>query len=123
MSQSTGKIRWRKQTNQPVMASHGIIKDKVFFAALDHKGVQKYGNSKQETKYGLHRPYLNATMYYSLVPWMHIFMERHFYWNANLEISDSAAIYMLFMASRDGLLYLFGSEMTPSLYRMIRGLG
>jgi outer membrane protein assembly factor BamB len=39
LNQATGEMMWSKQINQPVMASPGIIKDKVFFATSDKKDV------------------------------------------------------------------------------------
>ena len=82
LNQATGEIRWSKQINQPIMASPGIIKDKVFFAASDKKMycLQKNDGLKVwdfETgdKIWSSPSISEYDMCYSLVLWMHIFME------------------------------------------------
>lgn len=130
LNQATGEIRWSKQINQPVMASPGIIKDKVFFAASDKKMycLQKNDGLKVwdfETGDKIWSSpsiseYDNVLFFGSL--------DAHIYgididtgkqtWKFPTMgmIDSSAAIAndMLFMGSRDGLLYVFGSEMTPA---------
>jgi eukaryotic-like serine/threonine-protein kinase len=130
LNQLTGEIRWSKQIKQPVMASPSILKDKVFFATSDNKlyclrknnGLKiwdfetggKIWSSPSISEYD------NVLFFGSL--------DAHIY-GINIDtgkqtwkfptmnmIDSSAAIAnnMLFMASRDGLLYVFGSEMTPA---------
>ena len=130
LSQSTGEIRWIKYIKQPVMSSPGIIKDKAFFAASDNKiyCLQKNNGSKVwdfETAGRIWSSpsiaeYDNVLFFGSL--------DAHIYgldidtgmqtWKfPTMSMIDSSAAIannMLFMASRDGLLYVFGSEMTPT---------
>lgn len=133
LSQTTGEIIWSKQINQPVMASPGILKDKAFFASSNSKiyCFQKNNGSKIwdfETGDKIWSSpsiseYDNVLFFGSL--------DAHIY-GINIDtgkqtwkfptmsmIDSSAAIAnnMLFMASRDGLLYVFGSEKTPGYIR------
>jgi outer membrane protein assembly factor BamB len=130
LSQLTGKIKWRKQINQPVMASPGIIKDKAFFAASDNKiyCLQKNDGSKvwdfetggkiwsspsiSEYDNVLFLGSLDAHIY-----GIDIDTGKHTWKFPTMSMIDSSAAIannMIFMASRDGLLYVFGSEMTPT---------
>ena len=130
LSQSTGKIRWSKQINQPVMASPGIIKDKAFFAASDNKiyCFQKNDGTKVwdfETGDKIWSSpsiseYDNVLFFGSLdahIYGIDIDTGRQTWKFPTMSMIDSSAAIannMLFVASRDGLLYVFGSEMTPT---------
>src|SRR5436309_4274848 len=130
LNQLTGEIRWSKQINQPVMASPSILKDKAFFAASDSKVYcfQKNDGSKVwdfETGGKIWSSpsiseYDNILFFGSL--------DAHIYgidvdsgkqtWKfptmGMIDSSAAIANNMLFMASRDGLLYVFGQEVTPT---------
>jgi outer membrane protein assembly factor BamB len=130
LSQTTGEIRWSKQINQPVMASPGIFKDKAFFATSDSKVycLQKNDGSKvwdfESGDKIWSSPsiseYDNVLFFGSLDAHIYgtdIDTGRQTWKFPTMGMIDSSAAIankMLFMGSRDGLLYVFGSEMTPT---------
>jgi len=130
LSQLTGEIRWDKQINQPVMASPGILKDKVFFAASDKKmycfqknnGLKVWDFEKGDKIWS--SPSIsehdNVLFFGSLdahIYGIDIDTGRQTWKFPTMNMIDSSAAIannMLFIASRDGLLYVFGSERIPA---------
>jgi glucose dehydrogenase len=133
LNQSTGVIKWNKQILKPVMASPATIKDKVFFAASDKKiycfhvedgsriwefetedkiwsspcmsesdGIMFFGSLDSHI-YGID---INTGRQTWKFPTMNM-----------LDSSPAIASNMMLLGSRDGLLYIFGSEITPSYIR------
>ncbi|MDQ6667099.1 MAG: PQQ-binding-like beta-propeller repeat protein [Thermoproteota archaeon] len=133
LNQSTGMIRWSKQIPKPVMASPATIKDKVFFAASDKRIYcfqVKDGSRIWDFETGdkiWSSPSLSeyaGVMFFGS-------LDSHIYgidintgkqtWKfPTMSIVDSSAAIasnMMLIGSRDGLLYVFGSETTPSYIR------
>jgi outer membrane protein assembly factor BamB len=133
LNQSTGVIKWNKQILNPVMASPATIKDKVFFAASDKRiycfhvedgsriwefetedkiwsspslseydGIIFFGSLDSHI-YGID---INTGKQTWKFPTMNM-----------LDSSAAIASNMMLIGSRDGLLYIFGSEMAPSYIR------
>lgn len=130
LNQSTGSIKWTRQISSPVMASPAIINDRVFFATSDKKMYclqQNNGSKVWDFETGDKiwsspsiSEYDNILFFGSL--------DSHIYgididtgwqtWKfptmSMIDSSPAIVNNMLFMGSRDGLLYVFGSEMTPT---------
>jgi outer membrane protein assembly factor BamB len=130
LDQSTGTIKWSKHISKPVMASPATIKDKVFFATSDDRiycfGAKDGSNiwdfetadriwsSPCVSEYG-------DTIFFGS-------LDSHIYgididtgrqtWKfptmSMIDSSPAIAGGMMFIASRDGLLYIFGSISKPS---------
>ncbi|MFL6316424.1 MAG: PQQ-binding-like beta-propeller repeat protein [Nitrososphaeraceae archaeon] len=130
LNQSTGKIKWSKHISKPVMASPATIKDKVFFATSDNRiycfrvndgskiwdfeTTDRIWSSPCLSEYG-------GTIFFGS-------LDSHIYgidintgrqtWKfptmSMVDSSPAIAKGMMFIASRDGLLYVFGSLSTPS---------
>ena len=130
LNQLTGRIKWSKYISRPVMASPATIKNKVFFATSNNKVYCLQDNDGSEiwnfettdriwsspclTEYG------NTIFFGSL--------DSHIYgididsgsqtWKfptmSMIDSSPGIAGDMMFIGSRDGLLYVFGSPPMPS---------
>ena len=130
LNQLNGTIKWSKYISRPVMASPATINDKVFFATSNNKiyclqvndGSQiwdfetcdRIWSSPCLTEYG------NTIFFGSL--------DSHIYgididsgnqtWKfptmSMIDSSPAIANGMMFIGSRDGLLYIFGSPIEPS---------
>jgi outer membrane protein assembly factor BamB len=130
LNQSTGVIKWSKSISKPVMASPATIKNKVFFAASDNKiycfqvddGSKIWSFETAERIWS--SPCLTeggGTIFFGS-------LDSHIYgidinsgvqtWKfPTMNIIDSSpaiASSMMFIGSRDGLLYVFGSSTIPS---------
>jgi outer membrane protein assembly factor BamB len=133
LNQSTGMIRWSKQIPEPVMASPATIKDKVFFAASDKRIYcfqVKDGSRIWDFETGdkiWSSPSLSeyaGVMFFGSLD-SHIYgidinTGRQTWKFPTMSIVDSSAAIasnMMLIGSRDGLLYVFGSETTPSYIR------
>lgn len=133
LNQSTGMIRWSKQIPKPVMASPATIKDKVFFAASDKRIYcfqVKDGSRIWDFETGdkiWSSPSLSeyaGVMFFGSLD-SHIYgidinTGRQTWKFPTMSIVDSSAAIacnMMLIGSRDGLLYVFGSEITPSYIR------
>ncbi|MDP9288141.1 MAG: PQQ-binding-like beta-propeller repeat protein [Thermoproteota archaeon] len=133
LNQSTGMIRWSKQIPKPVMASPATIKDKVFFAASDKRIYcfqVKDGSRIWDFETGdkiWSSPSLSeyaGVMFFGSLD-SHIYgidinTGRQTWKFPTMSIVDSSAAIasnMMLIGSRDGLLYVFGSETTPSYIR------
>jgi outer membrane protein assembly factor BamB len=123
-------IKWSKHISKPVMASPATIKDKVFFATSDNRiycfrvndgskiwdfeTTDRIWSSPCLSEYG-------GTIFFGS-------LDSHIYgidintgrqtWKfptmSMVDSSPAIAKGMMFIASRDGLLYVFGSLSTPS---------
>jgi outer membrane protein assembly factor BamB len=129
LNQSTGMIRWSKQITKPVMASPATIKDKVFFAASDKKLYcfqVKDGSSIWDFETGDKiwsspsiSEYDGIVFFGSLdshIYGIDINTGRQTWKFPTMNIIDSSAAIassMIFIGSRDGLLYVFGSKSKP----------
>jgi outer membrane protein assembly factor BamB len=133
LNQSTGMIRWSKQITKPVMASPATIKDKVFFAASDKKLYcfqMKDGSRIWDFETGDKIWSSPSISEYDGIIFLGS-LDSHIYgidintgrqtWKfPTMNMVDSSAAIassMMFVGSRDGLLYVFGSESTPSYIR------
>jgi len=130
LNQSTGAIKWNKQILKPVMASPATIQDKVFFAASDKriycfdvKDGSRIWQFETEDKIWS-SPSLSESdgiMFFGSLD-SHIYgidinTGRQTWKFPTMNILDSSAAIannMMLIGSRDGLLYIFGSESTPS---------
>jgi outer membrane protein assembly factor BamB len=130
LNQSTGTTRWSKQIPKPVMSSPATIKDKAFFATSDSKiycfrvndgskiwdfeTTDKIWSSPCVSEY-------DRTIFFGSLD-SHIYgididTGRQTWKFPTMNMVDSSpavADGMLFIASRDGLLYVFGSLYRPS---------
>jgi outer membrane protein assembly factor BamB len=130
LDQSNGMIKWNKYISKPVMASPATIKDKVFFGTSNNKiyclrvndgseiwdfeTTERIWSSPCLSEYG------NTIFFGSL--------DSHVYgididsgsqtWKFPtmnmIDSSPAIASGMMFIGSRDGLLYVFGSPTMPS---------
>jgi eukaryotic-like serine/threonine-protein kinase len=130
LNQSTGMIKWSKSILKPVMASPATIKDKVFFAASDNKiycfqvddGSKIWSFETDERIWS--SPCLTeqgGTIFFGS-------LDSHIYgididsgsqtWKfptmSMIDSSPAIASGMMFIGSRDGLLYVFGPPAMPS---------
>jgi outer membrane protein assembly factor BamB len=133
LNQSTGMIRWSKQITKPVMASPAIIKDKAFFAASDKRIYcfqVKDGSSIWHFETGdkiWSSPSISeydGVMFFgsldSHIYGIDIHTGRQTWKFPTMNMVDSSAAIassMMFIGSRDGLLYVFGSETAPHYIR------
>jgi outer membrane protein assembly factor BamB len=133
LNQSTGMIRWSKQITKPVMASPAIIKDKAFFAASDKRIYcfqVKDGSSIWNFETGdkiWSSPSISeydGVMFFgsldSHIYGIDIHSGRQTWKFPTMNMVDSSAAIassMMFIGSRDGLLYVFGSETAPHYIR------
>lgn len=133
LNQSTGKIRWSKRITKPIMASPATIKDKVFFATSDKKLYcfqMKDGSKIWDFETGNKiwsspsiSEYDSIVFFGSLdshIYGLDINTGRQTWKFPTMNIIDSSAAIassMMFMGSRDGLLYVFGSGSTPPYIR------
>jgi outer membrane protein assembly factor BamB len=133
LNQSTGMIRWSKQITKPVMASPAIIKDKAFFAASDKRIYcfqVKDGSSIWHFETGdkiWSSPSISeydGVMFFgsldSHIYGIDIHSGRQTWKFPTMNMVDSSAAIassMMFIGSRDGLLYVFGSETAPHYIR------
>jgi outer membrane protein assembly factor BamB len=133
LNQSTGLIKWNKQISKPVMASPATIKDKVFFAASDKRiycfhvedgsriwqfeTEDKIWSSPSLSEY-------DGIMFFGSLD-SHIYgvdinTGRQTWKFPTMNMLDSSAAIasnMMLIGSRDGLLYVFGLEISPSYIR------
>ncbi len=133
LNQSSGMIKWSKDISKPVMASPATIKDKAFFAASDqtiycfkvkdgskvwdYRTGDKIWSSPSISEY-------DAVMFFGSLD-SHIYgidinTGRQTWKFPTMNMIDSSAAIasdMMFMGSRDGLLYVFGSEIMPPYIR------
>lgn len=133
LNQFTGMIRWSKQITKPVMASPATIKDKVFFAASDKKLYcfhMKDGSKIWDFETGDKIWSSPSISEYDGIVFLGS-LDSHIYgidintgrqtWKfPTMNMVDSSAAIassMIFVGSRDGLLYVFGSESIPSYIR------
>ena len=133
LNQSTGVIKWNKQILKPVMASPATIKDKVFFAASDKRIYcfhVKDGSRIWDFETGdkiWSSPSLSeydGIMFFGSLD-SHIYgvdinTGRQTWKFPTMNMLDSSAAIasnMMLIGSRDGLLYIFGSEIAPSYIR------
>ncbi len=136
LNQSTGVIKWNKQILKPVMASPATIKDKVFFAASDKRIYcfhVKDGSRIWDFETGdkiWSSPSLSeydGIMFFGSLD-SHIYgvdinTGRQTWKFPTMNMLDSSAAIasnMMLIGSRDGLLYIFGSEIAPSYIRLPR---
>jgi outer membrane protein assembly factor BamB len=133
LNQSTGMIRWSKQITKPVMASPAIIKDKAFFGASDKRIYcfhVKDGSSIWHFETGdkiWSSPSISeydGVMFFgsldSHIYGIDIHTGRQTWKFPTMNMVDSSAAIassMMFIGSRDGLLYVFGSETAPHYIR------
>jgi outer membrane protein assembly factor BamB len=133
LNQSTGMIRWSKQITKPVMASPAILKDKAFFAASDKRIYcfqVKDGSSIWNFETGdkiWSSPSISeydGVMFFgsldSHIYGIDIHSGRQTWKFPTMNMVDSSAAIassMMFIGSRDGLLYVFGSETAPHYIR------
>jgi outer membrane protein assembly factor BamB len=133
LDQSTGVIKWNKQILKPVMASPATMKDKVFFAASDKRiyclhveDGSKIWEFETEDKIWS-SPSLSeydGIMFFGSLD-SHIYgvdinTGRQTWKFPTMNMLDSSAAIaskMVLIGSRDGLLYIFGSEIAPSYIR------
>ena len=129
MNQSNGMTRWSKQVTKPVMASPATIRDKVFFAASDQTMYcfkAKDGSKIWDYRTGdkiWSSPSISeddAVMFFgsldSHIYGIDIYSGRQTCKFPTMNIIDSSAAIasnMMFLGSRDGLFYVFGSGTTP----------
>jgi len=133
LNQSTGMIKWRKSISKPVMASPATIKDKVFFAASDNKiycfqiddgskiwsfeTAERIWSSPCLTEHG-------STIFFGSLD-SHVYginiesgsQSWKFPTMSMIDSSPAIASGMMFIGSRDGLLYIFGSPAKPPYVR------
>ncbi len=126
---SSGKIKWNKNIEKPVTASPASIRDKVFFAASDqkiyclqtedgsmiwdYKTDDKIWSSPVISEYDdvLFTGSLDSHVY-----GIDINTGKQTWKFPTMNMIDSSAAIasnMLFLGSRDGLFYIFGSENLP----------
>lgn len=133
LNQSNGIIRWSKHITKPVMASPATINDKVFFAASDQKIYclqKKDGSSIWDFETGDKLWSSPSISEYDDVMFIGS-LDSHIYgidintgrqtWKFPtmnmIDSSPAIANSMMFLGSRDGLLYIFGSENIPHYIR------
>jgi outer membrane protein assembly factor BamB len=130
LNQETGIIKWNKGISKPVLSSPAILKDAVFFAASDNRIYSLHstnGSKIWDFETGSKiwsSPSIvenNGVLFFGS-------LDSHVYgldfrtgsqvWKfPAMNIIDSSACIasnMLFIGSRDGLLYAFGSKGVPS---------
>jgi outer membrane protein assembly factor BamB len=133
LNQSTGIISWSKQISKPVMASPAMINDKVIFATSDKRiyGLQATDGSRIwdfETNDKIWSSpsvseYEGVMFFGSLdshIYGIDIVTGKQTWKFPTMNIVDSSgaiANNMLFIGSRDGLFYVFGSEARPTYIR------
>ena len=129
LNQSTGIIKWRKSILRPVMASPATIRNQVFFAASDNsiycfqiddgskiwsfESAERIWSSPCLTEHG-------DTIFFGSLD-SHVYgIDIHsgrqnwkFPTMSMIDSSPAIACGMMFIASRDGLLYIFGSPNIP----------
>jgi len=130
LNQSNGIIRWNKQVTKPVMASPAAINDKVFFATSDKKiyCVQKKDGSNiwdfetgdkiwSSPSISEHDGVLFFGSLDSHIYGIDIVTGKQTWKFPTMNMVDSSpaiANSMMFIGSRDGLFYVFGSETMPT---------
>ena len=133
LDQYNGSMKWKKEISKPVLASPAVLKDRVFFASSDKKIYCIYcsnGSRLWEFETGdkiWSSPVLienNGIIFFGC-------LDSHIYgldsstgsqlWKfPTMNIIDSSpcvASNMLFVGSRDGLLYVFGLPTEASYIR------
>jgi outer membrane protein assembly factor BamB len=130
LNQVTGIIKWSKQITRPVMSSPATLGDKVFFGTSD-KNIycfqvtdgsiiwnfetgDKIWSSPAISEY-------ESMMFFGSLD-SHIYgidanTGRQTWKFPTMNMVDSSAAIandMVFIGSRDGLLYVFGSEIVPA---------
>ena len=127
---SSGMIKWSKDIEKPVMASPASIRDKVFFAASDqriycfqiedgsmiwdYKTDDKIWSSPSIAE---HDDILFIGSLDSHVYGIDINTGKQTWKFPTMNMIDSSAAIarnMMFIGSRDGLFYIFGSENPPA---------
>lgn len=133
LSESTGIVKWNKEISKPVLASPAILKDMVFFPASDNRVYCLHsvnGSKIWEFETG-NKVWSSPSLVEDSQVLFFGSLDSHIYgldlmtgsqvWKfPTMNIIDSSACIaanMLFIASRDGLLYAFGSERVPSYIR------
>ena len=133
LNQSTGTINWSKEISKPVMASPATTKDKVFFAASDKRIYcfrVKDGSRMWDFETGDKIWSSPSVSEYDSIMFFGS-LDSHIYgidintgqqtWKfPTMNIVDASAAIasnMIFIGSRDGLLYVFGTETAPSYIR------
>ena len=133
LNQSTGTINWSKEISKPVMASPATTKDKVFFAASDKRIYcfrVKDGSRMWDFETGDKIWSSPSVSEYDSIMFFGS-LDSHIYgidintgqqtWKfPTMNIVDASAAIasnMMFIGSRDGLLYVFGTETAPSYIR------
>jgi outer membrane protein assembly factor BamB len=128
LNQSTGKIRWSKQITKPVMASPATINDKAFFATSNNSVYcfqVKDGSVVWNFETGdkiWSSPAISefdAVMFFgsldSYIYGLDINSGKQTWKFPTMNMVDSSAAIannMMFIGSRDGLFYIFGSDIT-----------
>ncbi|MDQ3869958.1 MAG: PQQ-binding-like beta-propeller repeat protein [Thermoproteota archaeon] len=133
LCQHDGLIKWNKQISEPILASSAVLVDKVFFASSDKKIYCLYCNNGSrlwEFETGdriWSSPVIienNEAMFFGCLD-SHIYglnsSTGNLLWKfPTMDIIDSSpciASNMLFIGSRDGLLYVFGLQTQASYIR------
>ena len=133
LEQYDGLIKWNKQISKPVLASSAILKDRVFFASSDKKIYCLScinGSRLWEFETG-DRIWSSPALTENDGVLFFGSLDSHIYgldistgsqlWKfPTMDIVDSSpciASNMLFIASRDGLLYAFGLQTRPTYIR------
>lgn len=133
LNQSTGTITWSKRISKPVMASPATINDRVIFATSDRKiycfqvkdGSWIWDFETDDKIWS--SPSISeceGVMFFgsldSHIYGIDIVTGKQTWKFPTMNMVDSSAAIasnMLFIGSRDGLFYVFGSETTPSYIR------
>jgi outer membrane protein assembly factor BamB len=133
LNQLTGIIKWNKEISKPVLSSPAILKDMVFFAASDNRvyclhstNGSKIWDFETGSKIWSSPSIVekNRVLFFGS-------LDSHVYgldfktgsqvWKfPTMNMIDSSvciASSMLFIGSRDGLLYAFGSKGVPQYIR------
>ena len=132
LHQHDGLIKWNKQISKPILASSAVLKDKVFFASSENKIYCLYCNNGSrlwEFETGdriWSSPVIiesNEVMFFGCLD-SHIYgldssTGKQLWKFPTMNIVDSSpciASNMLFIGSRDGLLYVFGLQRAAASY-------
>jgi len=130
LEQDDGVIKWNKQISKPVLASSAILKDRVFFASSDKKiyclscinGSRLWEFETGDRIWSSPALTENEGVLYfgsldSHIYGLDISTGSQLWKFPTMDIVDSSpciASNMLFVASRDGLLYAFGLQTSAS---------
>jgi outer membrane protein assembly factor BamB len=133
LHQYNGLIKWNKQISKPVLASSAVLEDRVFFASSDKKIYCLYfdnGSRVWEFETG-DRIWSSPVIIENDEMMFFGCLDSHIY---GLDISNGKQLWkfptmniidsspcissnMLFVGSRDGLLYAFGLQTPPTYIR------